>query len=304
MEFDLIPTASFSELITISEETLVKIKAKNNIVSFSGGRSSRVLVHIFEELKKQHDIQVTYIFMDTGAEHPLTYKFIRDIVEFYDIDLTCIHGVFSTKEGVGPTYKEVPITKIGWNLEYWEKMLEAYSTPYVVGAFCTEKLKGEPCRKWLKDNFLAGSYQHWWGIREDESQRLVKKDGVSYLAEICDFDKNEVLKWSNNQEVDLELQHEALGNCLFCIKKGASKISLGVALESEKADEFIKIIESDTVRIIPTRVGHRFDMYRGNMSLRAIKQMSKNESVKHLARLINNKNSDTGNCSESCEPNL
>ena len=42
-----------------------------------------------EEQRKAGN-NVCYIFMDTGCEHPLTYRFIREVVKFWDIPLTVL----------------------------------------------------------------------------------------------------------------------------------------------------------------------------------------------------------------------
>ena len=52
----------------------------NHVVSFSGGRTSAYLVWLFEQKRKKENINVEYVFCDTGAEHPKTYKFIKDVV--------------------------------------------------------------------------------------------------------------------------------------------------------------------------------------------------------------------------------
>ncbi|EKO8531682.1 phosphoadenosine phosphosulfate reductase family protein, partial [Escherichia coli] len=48
----------------------------HHVVSFSGGRTSAYLVHLMEQRRKAGE-NVHYILMDTGCEHPLTYRFIR-----------------------------------------------------------------------------------------------------------------------------------------------------------------------------------------------------------------------------------
>ncbi|MBD2815963.1 phosphoadenosine phosphosulfate reductase family protein, partial [Xenorhabdus sp. Flor] len=60
-----------------------------NVVSFSGGRTSAYLVYLMEQRRKQGE-DVRYVFMDTGAEHPKTYEFIRDLVQHWKIDLVCL----------------------------------------------------------------------------------------------------------------------------------------------------------------------------------------------------------------------
>ncbi|ECH8657212.1 hypothetical protein OY08_05925, partial [Salmonella enterica subsp. enterica] len=57
---------------------------KPQVVSFSGGRSSAYLVYLMEQRRKAGE-DVHFTFMDTGAEHPATYQFIRDLVSDWNI---------------------------------------------------------------------------------------------------------------------------------------------------------------------------------------------------------------------------
>lgn len=67
---------------------------KTHIVSFSGGRTSAYLIYLIESLRRAGKFPgpVEYVYMDTGAEHPLTYTFIRQVVEDTGINLTCLQG--------------------------------------------------------------------------------------------------------------------------------------------------------------------------------------------------------------------
>ncbi|TVW03486.1 hypothetical protein AZK16_10440, partial [Streptococcus pneumoniae] len=60
-----------------------------NVVSFSGGRTSAYLLWLMEQ-KRRAGKDVHYVFMDTGCEHPMTYRFVREVVKFWDIPLTVL----------------------------------------------------------------------------------------------------------------------------------------------------------------------------------------------------------------------
>ncbi|EAK8505588.1 TPA: phosphoadenosine phosphosulfate reductase family protein, partial [Neisseria gonorrhoeae] len=53
-----------------------------NVVSFSGGRTSAYLLWLMEQ-KRRAGKDVHYVFMDTGCEHPMTYRFVREVVKFW-----------------------------------------------------------------------------------------------------------------------------------------------------------------------------------------------------------------------------
>ncbi|WP_445494439.1 phosphoadenosine phosphosulfate reductase domain-containing protein [Photorhabdus sp. SF281] len=276
-----------------------------NVVSLSGGRTSAYLVYLIEQHRKTGEIKnVIYVFMDTGCEHPLTYRFIRDIVKFWDIPLVILQAEMNPELGTSNSYTvwepkdiqtRMPI------LKPFQDMVKKYGTPYIGGAFCTDRLKLRPFRDYCNDNFGKGNYHTWIGIRADEPRRLTRKDGVSYLADISDFDKHDVLDWWKKQSFDL-LIPEHLGNCVFCIKKSSKKI--GLACQDEPG---LKIIfEECCINDKQVRDGHRKTskeiMYRGNMSLDGIAKMYSNADYENLYQeMIAAKRFDTGSCSESCE---
>ena len=87
---------------------MIKIdNSKVQVVSFSGGRTSAYMVWLIEAMRKSGELvaPVEYIFMDTGAEHPKTYDFIKKCVEHFGIELTCLRGDFNQPVGVGHEYK-------------------------------------------------------------------------------------------------------------------------------------------------------------------------------------------------------
>ena len=197
-----------------------------NVVSFSGGRTSAYLVYLMEQRKKvDPSFQVTYIFMDTGAEHPKTYEFIKNVVKYFNINLVCLRVEINPELGKGNTYKQIPIDDIKYDLKPWEDMLRKYGTPYIGGAFCTDRMKLQPFKKYCEDNFGKGNYTTWLGIRADEPKRLTPKTNIKYLAEISDFEKPDILSWWKEQEFDLGIE-EHLGNCVFCIKNLSTRLLL------------------------------------------------------------------------------
>ena len=262
---------------------------KANIVSFSGGRTSAYLVHCIEQMRKDGRLQgpVEYIFMDTGAEHPKTYEFIKKCVAHFGIELTCLRADVSSEMGVGVKPKVIPIDEIGPDLKPWKDFLAKYGSPHVHGAFCTRRMKSEPADKYVKAKYGKGNYMQWLGIRIDEPRRL--KDGADFI-----------LGWWSEMPFDLEIE-EWLGNCVFCIKKGLNKVALAAKDEPGLAIQFIDVTEGDGVR----REGLKYSsglMYRGHNSLSSIidtyKDVPREEIINSLRR---SKRFDSGSCSESCE---
>lgn len=264
------------------------------IVSFSGGRTSAYLAWLMR------DSGAKFVFMDTGAEHPKTYDFVRNVAKNFGIDLVCLRVKFNPELGKASDYEVVSVDEIGPDLKPWAAMVAKYGVPYFGGAFCTDRMKLVPFKKYCDEHFGRSGYETWLGIRADEPKRLSPKDGIRYLAEISDFDKQDVIEWWGKQEFDLGLD-EHLGNCVFCMKKSDLKLAAAQRDEPGLYLEFLECITSDAVRI-GEKSGSASSMYRKKRSLEQVVAMfdgSTGDEIK--ARLRGAKMADSGSCSESCE---
>lgn len=266
-----------------------------NVVSFSGGRTSAYLVHLMEERRKRGE-EVHYIFMDTGAEHPKTYDFVRNVANYWNINVTCLRVIPAPELGQPSTYEVLDIAEIKPDLIPWRRVLAKYGHPYVGGAFCTDRMKTVPFTKYCQEVFGRGNYQTWLGMRADEPKRIKRVDSFSYLADISDFEKQDVLDWWKEQPFDLGIQ-EHLGNCVFCIKKSMQKVALATKDEPELAGDFIDAIYGE----LWNRRGHPI-MYRGGHTLTSLIALFGDTERDELAsRMHSMRQYDTGSCSESCE---
>ncbi|EAW1487917.1 hypothetical protein AXT81_24975, partial [Salmonella enterica subsp. enterica] len=221
----------------------------HQVVSFSGGRTSAYLVHLMEAQRKA-GASVHFIFMDTGCEHPLTYRFIREVVKFWNVPLTVLQVDINPELGQPNGYTEWEPKDIQTRmpvLKPFMDMVKKYGTPYIGGAFCTDRLKLTPFTKYCDDHFGRGNYITWLGIRADEPRRLKPKPGVRYLAELSDFDKSDVIRWWRKQPFDLQIP-EHLGNCVFCIKKSTQKLGLACKDEPGLMRVFNELVTGKHVR--------------------------------------------------------
>lgn len=270
------------------------------VVSFSGGRTSAYLVHLMEARRKSEGIDVKYLFMDTGAEHPATYEFVRAVVRHFGIDLVCLRANINPQLGKPSSYSVVSIDDIGPDLAPWRAMMKKYGTPYNTGgAFCTDRLKLVPFEKYCKEHF--GEWVTVLGIRADEPKRLKGKPGVAYMADFSDFEKEDVLMWWASMPFDLSIP-EHLGNCVLCIKKGVNKVALAARDEPELAAGFLSAIKCPSVRVVECRKSPSDVMYRGRATLERIIEMFSLHSRREIAATIKGMGGEDANsCSESCE---
>jgi hypothetical protein len=230
------------------------------VVSFSGGRTSAYLLSLFKDNK-----DAVFIFCDTGAEHPNTYEFIKQCVDYFDIDLICLRAVINQGKGIGVTYKQVSVDSIGWVLSMFADISKKYGGPFhPSGAHCTQHLKTIPFYKYCDDFYGKGNYVTWLGIRVDELKRLKPKKGVKYLAELSQMDKNGILGYWRDMPFDLDLD-EWLGNCVFCIKKPINRVALATLSEPELAKEFNAMLE-----VNDSNEKHKGAIYRGKLTLNGV----------------------------------
>jgi hypothetical protein len=276
---------------------------KTHVVSFSGGRTSAYLVWLMEQKRIHEGWNVHYIFMDTGAEHGLTYRFVREVIKLWSIPLTILTVDINPELGKGNGYKVWTQGDIQTRMDSllpFEAMMKKYGTPYIGGPFCTDRLKLQPFTKYCNDTFGKGNYTTWLGIRIDEPKRLSKKDGISYLADISDFEKTDILDWWKDQAFNL-LVPEHLGNCIFCIKKSTAKLALAIKDEPGLFRVFRHALENKQVRITD-RITPSDIMYHGYLSLDGIAKMHKDQSRDEIAESMQRgKRFKAGSCSESCE---
>ena len=243
---------------------------------------------------------VDFIFMDTGAEHPKTYDFIKNVNKEFNLDLVCLRLKITPELGKGNNYSIIDINDVGSDLKPFKDMISKYGVPYIGGMFCTDRMKLVPFKKYCDEIYGKKNYETWLGIRADESRRLSKKPFIRYLAEISDFEKVDVLDWWSKQGFDLDID-EWLGNCVFCPKKSSLKLASAHRDELEHYSQWVDMLNADSVRV-DDRTGHYSQMYRGKQSIENLIKMFDGSTTDEIkSRIRGGKMIDTNSCSESCE---
>ena len=266
-----------------------------HVVSISGGRSSGYLAYLMKHKAAREGFKVVYVFCDTGAEHPETYEFIRRTAKNLDIDIICLRLKVVGPLGVGNTYEKVSLKWIKNDLKPWSDMCKKYGLPYVTGPFCTDRMKLVPFRKYCDEHFGEGNYTTYLGIRCDEPKRLKAREGVVYLGDISDCDKQDILDWWKEKSWDLKIP-EHLGNCVFCIKKSINKLCKAAQDEPQLAKDMSNMLKHPDNRV------SIMEMYRENNSLDSIIMLAGITDSEYLKEYLAKSHSeDSGSCSESCE---
>ncbi|MEF1336328.1 phosphoadenosine phosphosulfate reductase family protein [Vibrio rotiferianus] len=286
--------------------TATKTKGDNlvHVVSFSGGRTSAVLVWLMKIAMERYGWNVTFLFCDTGVEHPNTYKFIRDIIKFWGIELVILRAKVNPVLGEGNSYevyepKDLMNSAVMEPFQPFMDMMIKYGTPSISGPYCSERMKKDVCQAYCNDHIGRNNYVTWLGMRSDEPDRLTPKDGIKYLADLLDIEKSDVLRWWKQQPFDLDLE-EYDGNCIYCVKKSTQK--LAAAIRSNPG--FFQMWKYK-IRDKRVRVKDGYDpkvMYRGKLSLEGIAAMYDDVTDEEIIEsLRGSRGEDVGSCSESCE---
>lgn len=327
------------------------------VFSFSGGRTSAYGCGKLIKWFGRENCE--FVYMDTGQEHPLTYKFIKQVNEHFNLNLKCIQADFSGPLNSRTRYKVIDVDDLKTDFSVFKAMLKKYGVPYVGGMFCTSRLKTRPFKAYCDKTYGKDNYNTFIGIRADEPARLIgdsnykvakkligcdestaldmfkdyvlsgvfelrdhfsmdydnelnlfksvheklsrdRMEGKRYLAEISDFDKQDINEYWAGMPFDLEIP-EWLGNCMFCPKK--SNLKLAAAAHDEKAyyEAYVQMVKDEHVRI-DKNTGHWSKMYRGKQSLESLIGTFDGATGKEIkGRIRGERREASGSCSESCE---
>lgn len=128
----------------------------------------------------------------------------------------------------------------------------------------------------------------------------LKKDKLSYLAQLTDHEKPDILNYWSKMSFDLNID-EWSGNCEFCPKKSDLKLAASQRDSSASYIDFVDMLHDDSVRV-DENTGHYSKMYRGKQSLeKLIAKFDGSTGEEIKARIRGGKMIDTNSCSESCE---
>jgi 3'-phosphoadenosine 5'-phosphosulfate sulfotransferase (PAPS reductase)/FAD synthetase len=166
-----------------------------NILSLSGGKDSTALA-IF--MKKNYpEIDMEYVFCDTGEELPETYEYLEKI----------------------QTYLGKPITHLRSDLT-WDQWLEKFSgyLPSAKSRWCTSNLKIVPFEKFVGDSQVFS----YIGIRADENREgyISTKTNIvaKYPFKEHGIDKEGVLQILKESGLGVPAYYEwrTRSGCYFC----------------------------------------------------------------------------------------
>lgn len=195
-------------------------------VSFSGGRSSAMMLDIMLQTYAKEELAIT--FANTGKERQETLDFVNEVQTRWDLDIKWLEATFRTpgkedtiKDCV--SYKEVDYSSASTYGEPFSNMINHLSyMPNRVKRLCTIYLKIIPIEKYMVDNY-GEDFDTCMGIRFDEPKRVRKYKNDKILP-LNDFrvTNKQVREFWEKQDFDLQLK-DYEGNCDLCFLKGIDK---------------------------------------------------------------------------------
>jgi 3'-phosphoadenosine 5'-phosphosulfate sulfotransferase (PAPS reductase)/FAD synthetase len=129
------------------------------LVPVSGGKDSQACLKL--ALANYRRTEILPLFCDTGFEHPLTYKHVSDMADYY--------GVQIAKVTAGTVI---------------DQSIQHRRFPGGGARHCTDNLKIQPTKKFLKllAECQGSGFEVWYGMRADESPERAKR----YMGKVCD----------------------------------------------------------------------------------------------------------------------
>lgn len=197
-----------------------------NIVSCSGGKDSTALyLWAIEQFGKDG---FKAVMADTGHEHPVTIDYAKK--------LHIVTGGPKV-EIVAPDFadrlekKGLPISGYGMkDLCVWKGRV-----PSSKAQFCTEHLKLEPIRKWLK-SFRTDDMEiiMFTGIRAGESERRSKMTETEWSDYYDCEQRRPLLKWSEDEVFKKLNEHGISSNPLY--EMGYSRVGCFPCIHARKSE--------------------------------------------------------------------
>lgn len=199
----------------------------NTIISFSGGRTSGVLLYY---VLKAHNWQlpenVKVVFRNTGKERPETLDFINEVEKRWGVDIVWLEWTLEE-----PHYKIVDYETASRNGEPFAELNKwKQFTPGPLARFCTAFLKINNLRAYIRERLQWDEWQSYVGIRADEPRRWrvegpqakCKAEVIELPLKTAKITKPYVMEFWRRQPFDLQLKSYE-GNCDLCFLKGYKK---------------------------------------------------------------------------------
>lgn len=198
-------------------------------VSFSGGETSGYMSKRLLDIFPRE--QLTFMFANTGAEHPRTLDFVNECDVRWGLNLVWLEAVVDPRKRFGTSHRVVTYESASRKGEPFENVISKYGIPNKPYPHCSRELKTRPMRSFVRANSPRGDFQIAIGMRSDEIDRQAvdakRKRYIYPMIGMFPTFKSDVKAFWATQDFGLNLP-EHLGNCVFCWKKSDRKLGMVV----------------------------------------------------------------------------
>jgi 3'-phosphoadenosine 5'-phosphosulfate sulfotransferase (PAPS reductase)/FAD synthetase len=170
-------------------------KTERHILALSGGKDSAALAVYMRD--KYPELEMEYVFTDSGCELPETYEFLERIRAVLNIDIT--------------------VVKSEKNFDYWLKYYKGV-LPSPQNRWCTRHLKLEPFEAYIGDDIVFS----YVAIRADEKRKGYKSTKGNIVSRHPFVENgivlNDVINILNNAGLGLPRYYgwRKRSGCYFC----------------------------------------------------------------------------------------
>jgi hypothetical protein len=203
-----------------------KVKAKNLLVSFSGGRTSALLARLVQTSPLFAGYRKIFIYANTGKERQETLDFVHECDTRWGLGVVWVEAVVHPEKGQGTKHRVVNYETAIRNTDPespdhpFTAVIAKYGLPSNAFPHCTRELKLRPMASYLKSIGVT-EYETALGIRADEPSRAGPNPGIIYPLVELRIDEAVRTFW-DRQDFDLGLK-DYQGNCDLCFKKSLRK---------------------------------------------------------------------------------
>ena len=205
------------------QQILDVLAGRHLVLGMSGGKDSTACAAYFRRL----GVSFHGVFIDTGWEHPLTYRYVRDVL---DPLFGPIRTIKSAKYPNGMR----------------DLVLGRGMFPSRIRRMCTQELKVFPMRDLLRADDLPAEPVSAVGIRRAESRARSRMEEWEYSSTYdCDVWRP-IIDWTDDDVVAAHLEADITPNPLYL--RGLSRVGCWPCIMARKS-EIRKVSELDPARI-------------------------------------------------------
>lgn len=280
-------------------------------ISFSGGKTSALLVEMCLELLADYYDEIRITFANTGREDQKTLEYVDKCdrllfgnrVVWMEADISPVHN-----EGV--RHKVVTFATASRNGEPFEAYIAKYGIPNQSFPQCNSRLKTQVMEDyfrsigWRPQNRVP-LYDTAIGIRADEIDRMSSvsaQNRLIYPLIKWDIKKEDVLKADQERPFQLEIP-ELNGNCETCWKKSIRKLAT-IAKHNPERFDFERRMEQKYAHVkAPELHDGKRRYFRGHRTVDDIFQIAADPAFIEWGKdAPEDSELDTaGGCGESCD---